>query len=88
MTPAEQLQFEIANLQQSLTDNNPGMPNLLRTIHTKLRADPDIITYLSDEERGIVVSGLMKQTHTIIATATTKKSSNTAKLKSITLDDL
>jgi len=88
MTPAQQLQEQIASLQNMMVTANPGMPTMLRTIHKALQADKDIVTLLSPEEVGVIVSGLMKQTNTVIATAAVKKSSNTKALKNINLDDL
>lgn len=86
MTPAEQLKEQIAQLQNALVTSNPGMPTMLRTIHTALRQDASLVTLLAPEEVGIVVAGLMKQTNTVIAAAVVKKS--TKSLKNITLDDM
>lgn len=86
MTPAQQLQEQIATLQQALITANPGMPAMLRTIHTALRADKDIVTLLTPEEVGIIVSGLMKQTNTVISAVKVKTAKKS--LKSITLDDM
>lgn len=86
MNQAEQLQESIATLQQALLDSNPGMPMMLRTIHTALRKDPAIVTLLTDEECGTIVAGLMKQTATVIAAGAAKPSKS--KLKGITLDML
>lgn len=86
MTPAEQLKEQIAQLQAALLTAHPGMPTMLRTIHTALRADPTNVTLLSPEEVGVIVSGLLKQTNTIIAAVAVK--SKGAKLKNISLDDL
>jgi len=87
MTPAEQLQEQILQLQTALTTANPGMPTMLRTIHTALRADPAIVTLLSPEEVGTIVASLMKQTNTIIATAAVSKKSSKS-LKAISVADL
>lgn len=86
MTPAEQLKEQIAQLQQALVTSNAGMPTMLRTIHTALKVDPHTVTLLSEEEVGILVSGLMKQTNTVIAAAAVKKS--TKSLSKISLNDL
>ena len=88
MTLAQQVQEQLASLKQALIESNPGMPQMLRTIHTHLRNDKDIVTLLSPEEVGVVVSGLMKQSNTVIAVATVKKSKSTKALKAITIDDL
>lgn len=86
MTQAQQLQENIAKLKEALISANPGMPTMLRTIHTELRKDPAIVTLLSPEEVGTLVAGLMKQTNTVIAADVAKKS--TKSLKKITLEDL
>lgn len=86
MTQTEQLQEQIMQLREALISSNPGMPTMLRTIHTALRADPATVTLLTPEEVGTIVAGLMKQTNTVIATAATKKS--TKSLKNISLDML
>lgn len=86
LTAGQQIQEQIAQLKEALIASNPGMPTMLRTIHKALQADKDIVTLLTPEEVGILVSGLMKQTNTVIATAATKKT--TKSLKGITLGDL
>jgi len=86
MTPAEQLQEQIMQLRNALDTSNPGMPTMLRTIHTALRADPANVTLLTPEEVGTVVAGLMKQTNTVIATAAVKGAGK--KKVSVSLDDL
>lgn len=88
MNTADQIKEQILSLQTALLEANPGMPTMLRTIHTALSKDKDIVTLLTPEERGIIVQGLMKQTNTVIATAVMKKSKNTKALKNLTLDDL
>ena len=86
MTPAEQLKESVLTLQAQLLQANPNMPTLLRTIHTQLRQDPALVTTLSEEDIGIIVSGLGKQQMTIIATTLAK--SKTKTIKSIGLCDL
>lgn len=88
MTPTEQIKESIASLQQQLLEANPNLPTLLRTIHTALRKDPAIVTTLTDEEVGIVVSGLMNQTQTTIASAIVAGKGRTKSAKSLTLEDL
>lgn len=86
MTPAQRVQEQILQLQAALISANPGMPMMLRTIHTALKKDTDIVTLLSPEEIGILVSGLMKQTNTVIAASAAKKT--TKSLSKISLGDL
>lgn len=86
MTPAEQLKESVLNLQEALLTAHPQMPTLLRQIHAQLKADPTNVTLLSEEEIGVVVSGLKKQTQTTIATSLSK--SKTKSIKSIGIGDL
>lgn len=76
----------IAALSSSLTVGHPQLPSLLRKIHTTLKADPDVVTILSDEERATVIAGLEIQTRTKLAEVTTPKKSKS--LKNMTLDDI
>ena len=84
---ADQLKEQIAQLQDALLLSNPGMSTMLRTIHTALAKDKDIVTLLSPEEVGTLVSGLMKQTNTIIATGIVKGAGKKSS-KNISVDDL
>lgn len=86
LTKADQIKEAIATLSSALVSANPGMPTMLRTIHQALAKDKDIVTLLTEDEIGVLVSGLMVQTNTVIAVAATKKS--TKSLKSIGLGDL
>ena len=86
MNQADQIREQIAQLQAALIKANLGMPTMLRTIHKALQEDKDIVTVMSPEEVGILVSGLLKHTNTVIATAAAK--TTTKKLKNISLDML
>ena len=87
MLPIEQLKEQVEQLRSFLLTAAPGMPTLLRTIHNALHHDRDMVSILSEEEIGVIVSGLMRQTNTIIATTAVKKSRGKA-LKDITMEDL
>ena len=84
MSP-EEIKMKIAELQESILAAHPRMPMLLREIHSVLKADPDNVTLLSEEDIGVIVSGLKKQTQTEIVAATLSKKT---KLKNTTLADL
>lgn len=86
MTPQEQLKEQIYTLQSKLLESSPDMPVLLRTIHTQLRADAELVTTLSEEEIGILVTGLKKQTATEISTTALKVKGKS--LKQMSLYDL
>lgn len=80
------INMKIAELQEMILSAHPRMPLLLKDIHTILRNDPDNVTILSEEEIGIIVSGLKKQTSTELASTVLKKSSKS--LSKTTADDL
>ena len=75
---AYQIQEKLAELEKSLLEKLPGMPTLLRSIHSGLKKDPHIVTILSEEECNILVKGLKKQTGTEIATTALKKGTKKA----------
>ncbi len=78
---AFQIREKLALLEQQLLSATPNMPVLLREIHKNLKADPDIVTLLSEEECSILVRGLKKQTATEIATKATKTKAKKAQAK-------
>jgi hypothetical protein len=87
MNQAEQLEAQITELQSAILSAHPSLPILLQTIHRNLKADPELVTLLSDEQIGVIVNGLSRQTQTQIATSisTGKKGKS---IKSLGLDDL
>lgn len=86
LTPAEQLRETVLTLQSHILSSHPQLPVLLRTIHTQLRSDPELVTTLDETAIGIIVSGLAKQQNVVIATSIAK--SKTKGVKSIGLADL
>ena len=84
-TPPSNQAFEIreklANLEESLNTQAPGIANLLRDIHKNLKQDPDLVTILSEAECSVLVRGLKKQTATNIATSAIKKGTKKAMSK-------
>lgn len=87
MTNVEVLQEKVGSLREMLLTAHPGMPVMLREIHQKLKQDPEIVTILSEEEIGIIVSGLKRQTQVQILAAVAKKGTGKS-LKKTTLADL
>jgi hypothetical protein len=80
MTQLDQnLQMKIASLQEAILNVHPSLPIILRDIHTLLKNDPANVTLLSEEEIGIIVSGLKKQTATEISATAMKQSSKSLK---------
>lgn len=74
---------KIAELEEKLLTAHPTMPVLLREIHTAIKADPHLVTIMSEEHICTIVSGLKKVTNTQIVTAPEKKAS-----KKVNPDDL
>lgn len=89
-TIAFQLREKVTALEDAMLHLHPTMPYLLREIHTQLRADPELVTTLSDEEVGCLVRGLKLQTNTIIAAKVVKesKASSGKKLAATSVDDI
>lgn len=82
---------KIGSLQSALLERHPRMPTLLQEIHTALRAQPENVTLLPEEDIAVIVQGLQVQTNTFLAETVTKskgKSGETQKLKSITVNDI
>lgn len=87
MNLAEQVKEKLAEVEVCLTDRTPGLAGLLRTIHTQLKKDPEIVTLLSEEDCAILVNGLKEYTKTEISTRAVKKKGGKS-LKQMTLADL
>jgi hypothetical protein len=67
-----QVQEKLLALNEALLASTPNMATLLRDIHRQLKADPDLVTILTEEECNIVAEGLKKQTSTELATTMAK----------------
>jgi hypothetical protein len=86
----ETILLRLAQLEQDLLDQNPGISDNLRLIHRAMLDDPSQVTLLSLEQRALFFQGLMKQTMTVITTAAAKsKSAGTRSkaAKDLNLDD-
>jgi len=84
-----EIKSKLDELQTALLTSHPTMPTLLRDIHKTLKAQPEQVTLMTEEEVAIVVQGLEKQTNSHLA-ATTMKPTKAKKesLKNISSDDL
>jgi len=87
MNIADQVRNSLLEMEEELNSLTPNLPNLLRTIHTQLKKDPEIVTILSEEECSILVRGLKEHTKIELATKAMKSKPRTS-LKSTTLADL
>ena len=75
-------------LPQLLT-NKYFRQTLLKDIHRTLKAQPEQVTLMSEQELHMVVQGLMKQTNSNLAAAAMKPArAKKESLKSMTLDEL
>jgi len=80
----DDIREKIATLQNHLLTSHPLIPTLLRTIHTQLKADPEVVTLLQDDEIKTIVTGLQHVTkvHLVESSKPKKKP-----LKNLDLDD-
>jgi hypothetical protein len=90
-TVAFELQEKLASLESLIKEKHPRMPTLLQEIHSALRAQPENVVLLSEDEIQVIIEGLEIQTGVKLAEAAVSKSSKpgtAARLKKITEDDL
>ena len=86
MNLQEQLSSKIQEIDTTLNQSLPGLAGLLRTIHTQLKKDPDIVTLLSDEDCSILVRGLKEHTKIELACASMKGAPRKALSKTTVAD--
>ena len=86
MNLQEQIQDKIAEMKEVLETSAPGLPTLLRTIHTQLKKDPDLVTLLSEEDCSTIVRGLKEHTKIEIATSAAKSKPRKALSKTTVAD--
>ena len=78
---ASELDRNVLELQEALLARHPRMPGLLREIHTALRAQPENVTLLNEEQISVIVNGLKVQTGVEFAAISAKSSSKGIKAK-------
>lgn len=84
-----QIREKVAELDARIKGSLPGLPVLLQEIHKQLQKDPELITILSDEELGVIVAGLEKQTKTEIVSSSVAITAAKKKLKAgVSMDDI
>lgn len=86
MNLQEQIHDKIEEMSAILENSAPGLPTLLRTIHSQLKKDPDLVTLLSPEECSIIVNGLKEHTKIEIATTAAKSKPRKALSKTTVAD--
>lgn len=77
------LREKVSSLEAALLARHPTMPTLLRDIHSALRAQPENVTLLSEQEISTLVQGLQVQTNTFLATSVTKESKKSTGTKAL-----
>jgi hypothetical protein len=89
---ADVLISRISELQEKLQAVAPGYEHLLHTIHTMLHKDPDMVHMLSEEQIGVIVSGLSRRKNIVIAepekAGKRTKTASGKSIKDLDLDDL
>lgn len=82
--------MSIAELEQKLLEQDPGMPTYLQRIHVALLRQPELVHILKDEQRAVIIDGLMQQTGEVFATAAAKseKATRTKALAKHSEDDI
>ena len=78
---ASELDRNVLELQEALLARHPRMPGLLREIHTALRAQPENVTLLNEDQISVIVNGLKVQTGVEFAAISAKSSSKGLKAK-------
>jgi hypothetical protein len=84
-----EIKYKLDQLSSALLSAHPQIPTLLRDIRNTLKAFPEQVTLMTEEEINLCVRGLEKQTNSYIAAVTVKPSAaKKAALKNVTSDDL
>jgi len=74
-----EIQQNISELQTALMTAHPEMNQLLRKIHSKLKADPAVVTLLTEDEIAQVIAGLKEVTNvSFVSSAKTPKAKKPA----------
>lgn len=84
----ERIRDKMSELQEALDNNVPGFAHILKDIHDNIRADPDSVTILTDEEIAVIVKGLEKHAHIVVTPAKAKKAASNKSKAPIGADDL
>jgi len=84
-----EIKSKLDSLQAALLSAHPEMPNLLREVRNTLKAQPEQVTLMTEDEIAIVVAGLEKQTNSHLAASASKPTkAKKESLKSVTSDEL
>lgn len=76
----------VTSLEEALLDRHPRMPGLLSEVYKALKAQPENVTLMNEEEIHVIVECLKVQTGVEFAEKITKSKSASAKLKNATTE--
>jgi hypothetical protein len=80
--------MEMEELEAALLGKLPEFRTILRDIHAKLRQDPDVVTAMTEEEIGLLVSGLIYHANVEIIAPKEKKAAKKISKLPVNADDL
>ena len=78
---------KVLNLEKALLDEHPTMPMLLREIHELIKADPEQVTILKEEDLLVIIMKALQVQTRVTITASRPKSGKAA-LAKVSLDDI
>jgi len=86
----EHLRFKefLLELEGKLNAKIPSFAYQLRDIHAKMKADPSVVTAMSDEEIGLVIKGLALMKNEVIAPKSETGGKRASSKKVVTVDML
>jgi hypothetical protein len=70
---AKEFFYKLETLQAAIHQGAQGIPTYLEQINTSLNQYPELVHKLTPEKIGIIVSGCLKMTNTVMAEVITKK---------------
>ena len=77
------LKEKVAALAETILAKHPSMPSLLAEIHKNIKANPEQITLLSEDDIKTIVNGLEIQTKTFLIQTMTKPAGTKSKASEI-----
>ena len=90
MPEFEAICMQIAELEQRLLEQDPQMATYLQRIHMNLLKHPELVHILKDEQRAVIIDGLLQQTGVVLTTTAESAAKATVgkRLKKQTADDI
>jgi hypothetical protein len=86
----ERITMMTANLEQQLLVSDPEIRTYMRDIHTALLHQPELVHILQDEQRAVIMDGLMQVTGEEFSkqSEVKEKATRSKQLKQQTIDDI